>query len=172
MHVYIVACMNCDVGLNQACRSGLSADYLSQQCVCVMMCNPVLNTCQSGSCLVHIIQALQQLTTAGHHAMHAGHHTCMCSLLKYPIMQSSTVFDHVQACNKYHEAWQLQNNSHAALYNWGVALSDMAHLEKRNEQDAAYHCLLAAAEKYALSLFYSANNPQVCTELLPSSLCD
>ena len=70
--------------------------------------------------------------------------------------------DVVQACNRYHEAWQLQNNSHAALYNWGVALSDMAHLEKRTEQDAAYHCLLAAAEKYALSLFYSANNPQVC----------
>lgn len=68
----------------------------------------------------------------------------------------------MQACNRYHDAWQLQNNSHAALYNWGVALSDMAHLEKRTEQDAAYHCLLAAAEKYALSLFYSANNPQVC----------
>lgn len=39
----------------------------------------------------------------------------------------------------------------------------MAHLEKRTEEDAAYHCLLAAAEKYALSLFYSANNPQVCS---------
>lgn len=65
-----------------------------------------------------------------------------------------------QACDKYHDAWQLQNSSHAALYNWGVALSDMAHLEKRTEEDAAYHCLLAAAEKYALSLFYSANNPQ------------
>ncbi len=67
----------------------------------------------------------------------------------------------LQACDKYHEAWQMQNSSHAALYNWGVALSDMAHLEKRTEEDAAYHCLLAAAEKYALSLFYSANNPQV-----------
>ena len=67
-----------------------------------------------------------------------------------------------QACDKYHEAWQLQVNSHAALYNWGVALSDMAHLEKKAEHDTAYHCLLAAAEKYALSLFYSPNNPQVC----------
>ena len=38
----------------------------------------------------------------------------------------------------------------------------MAHLEKKTEHDAAYHCLLAAAEKYALSLFYSPNNPQVC----------
>ncbi|KAL3142190.1 hypothetical protein ABBQ38_002540 [Trebouxia sp. C0009 RCD-2024] len=65
-----------------------------------------------------------------------------------------------QACDKYHEAWELQTNSHAALYNWGVALSDMAHLEKKTEDDAAYHCLLAAAEKYALSLFYSPNNPQ------------
>ena len=37
----------------------------------------------------------------------------------------------------------------------------MAHLEKRTDEDVAYHCLLAAAEKYALSLFYSANNPQV-----------
>ena len=37
----------------------------------------------------------------------------------------------------------------------------MAHLEKRTDEDAAYHRLLAAAEKYALSLFYSANNPQV-----------
>ena len=67
----------------------------------------------------------------------------------------------LQACDKYHEAWQLYNSSHAALYNWGVALSDMAHLEKQTEEDTAYHCLLAAAEKYALSLFYSANNPQV-----------
>lgn len=42
----------------------------------------------------------------------------------------------------------------------------MAHLEKKTEQDAAYHCLLAAAEKYALSLFYSPNNPQVCPVIL------
>ena len=69
----------------------------------------------------------------------------------------------LQACDKYNQAWQLQNSSHAALYNWGVALSDMAHLEKRTEENAAYHCLLAAAEKYALSLYYSANNPQVCS---------
>ena len=76
--------------------------------------------------------------------------------------------DHVyamQACDKYHEAWQLHNSSHAALYNWGVALSDMAHLEKRGQEDTAYHCLLAAAEKYALSLFYSANNPQVLSNI-------
>lgn len=41
----------------------------------------------------------------------------------------------------------------------------MAHLEKRTEEDTAYHCLLAAAEKYALSLYYSSNNPQVMCQM-------
>lgn len=70
--------------------------------------------------------------------------------------ESSSHHSFLQACNKYHEAWQLQNSSHAALYNWGVALSDMAHLGTRTEDAAAYHCVLTVADKYALSLFYHA----------------
>eukprot|EP00891_Asterochloris_glomerata_P005577 jgi/Astpho2/5577/Aster-02833 len=65
-----------------------------------------------------------------------------------------------QACGRYEAAWRLQHASHAALYNWGVALSDMARLVKRTDEHEAYQCLLKAAEKYATSLHWNANNPQ------------
>jgi hypothetical protein len=32
----------------------------------------------------------------------------------------------VQACDRYEAAWKLQQDNAAALYNWGVALSDIA----------------------------------------------
>ena len=67
----------------------------------------------------------------------------------------------LQACGRYEAAWRLQHASHAALYNWGVALSDMARLVKRTDEHEAYQCLLKAAEKYATSLHWNPNNPQV-----------
>ena len=37
----------------------------------------------------------------------------------------------------------------------------MARLVKRTDEHEAYQCLLKAAEKYATSLHWNANNPQV-----------
>jgi hypothetical protein len=64
----------------------------------------------------------------------------------------------VQACTRYEAAWRLRESSHAALYNWGVALSDLARV---GEGPARTDFLLAAAEKYAESLKWNPNNPQV-----------
>jgi hypothetical protein len=36
----------------------------------------------------------------------------------------------LQACSKYEAALQLRPVSHSALYNWGVALSDLARLTR------------------------------------------
>ena len=57
-----------------------------------------------------------------------------------------------QACDSYKAAHALRPTSHAALYNWGVALSDMARHVKGANLGAAYDHLLASAEKYGLSL--------------------
>lgn len=69
----------------------------------------------------------------------------------------------VQACARYESAWQLRESSHSALYNWGVALSDMSRALKGTDRAAALSYLLAAADKYALSLKWNPNNPQVRT---------
>ena len=67
----------------------------------------------------------------------------------------------VQACERYEAAWRLREGSHAALYNWGVALSDMSRAVKQSDRAAAHGYLLAAAGKYATSLRWNPNNPQV-----------
>lgn len=54
----------------------------------------------------------------------------------------------------------LRPASHAALYNWGVALSDMAHHVDGADRGACYQHLLASAEKYGLSLKWNPRNPQ------------
>ena len=66
-----------------------------------------------------------------------------------------------QACDSYEAAHALRPESHAALYNWGVALSDMARHLKAVNPGASYDCLLAATDKYGKSLTYNPNNPQV-----------
>ena len=66
-----------------------------------------------------------------------------------------------QACSKYESAWRLRESAHAALYNWGVALSDMAHCVKVSDRAAAGEFLSQAAEKYAGSLQWNPSNPQV-----------
>ena len=66
----------------------------------------------------------------------------------------------LQACSSYETACVLRPASHAALYNWGVALSDMAHHMGGTDRDASYNHLLASAEKYGLSLKWNPRNPQ------------
>lgn len=66
-----------------------------------------------------------------------------------------------QACDKYRAAWNLKQSSHSALYNWGVALSDMSRVLKTTDRATANGLLTEAAEKYATSLQWNANNPQV-----------
>lgn len=66
-----------------------------------------------------------------------------------------------QACECYEAAGRLRNWSHAAQYNCGVALSDMARAVGPGNRAAAAHYLLGAAAKYATSLKWNPNNPQV-----------
>jgi hypothetical protein len=73
----------------------------------------------------------------------------------------------IQACERYEAAWKLRGSSHSALYNWGVALSDLSRVVKENDRAAALTYLLSAAEKYSLSLKWNPNNPQV----MPASGC-
>ena len=64
-----------------------------------------------------------------------------------------------QACECYEAAGRLREWSHAALYNCGVALSDMARAAGPGDAAAAQY-LLGAAAKYATSLKWNPNNPQ------------
>ena len=66
-----------------------------------------------------------------------------------------------QASERYEAATRLRPASHAALYNWGVALSDMARVVRGSDRAAAAGYLMAAADKYSLSLHLNAANPQV-----------
>ena len=68
-----------------------------------------------------------------------------------------------QACERYEAAWRLREASASALYNWGVALSDMSRVVKPSDRASAHDHLLSAAEKYATSLRWNPNNPQACT---------
>ncbi|KAI3425968.1 hypothetical protein D9Q98_007936 [Chlorella vulgaris] len=66
-----------------------------------------------------------------------------------------------QAAEVYMEASRLQGGRHAAaLYNWAVALTDIARLVRAQQPDEAYECLTAAASKYAQSLAVHSDNPQ------------
>lgn len=66
----------------------------------------------------------------------------------------------IQACERYEAACALRGGSHAALYNWGVALSDLARHVRASDADAAQQYLLASAQKYGESLEWNPNNPQ------------
>lgn len=67
----------------------------------------------------------------------------------------------LQAADRYEAAWKLRTNSHAALYNWGVALSDMARVIKSTDKEQAHELLRQSAEKYSMSLQWNPHNPQV-----------
>ena len=67
-----------------------------------------------------------------------------------------------QAGSCYDAAVQLRATSHAALYNWGVALSDMARVQRSTDPAAATDYLISAADKYAASLQWNPQHPQVC----------
>ncbi|PNW78669.1 hypothetical protein CHLRE_09g387550v5 [Chlamydomonas reinhardtii] len=65
-----------------------------------------------------------------------------------------------QACELYACAAAARPSSHSALYNWGVALSDMARLLKESDPDQALSCLQQATHKYAGALDLQPGNPQ------------
>ncbi|KAG2453019.1 hypothetical protein HYH02_002354 [Chlamydomonas schloesseri] len=65
-----------------------------------------------------------------------------------------------QACELYACAAAVRPSSHSALYNWGVALSDMARLLKESDPDQALSCLQQATHKYAGALDLQPGNPQ------------
>ena len=76
----------------------------------------------------------------------------------------------LQACERYEAACRLRGGSHAALYNWGVALSDLArHARGSGDADAAQQFLLASAQKYGQSLKWNPNNPQASAAIVYSS---
>jgi Tfp pilus assembly protein PilF len=66
----------------------------------------------------------------------------------------------LQACKQYEAAVSLKPNSHTALYNWGVALSDLARALRPLNPHEATACLHVASQKYAASLQFSPKNPQ------------
>lgn len=71
-------------------------------------------------------------------------------------MHTSTL----QACAKYEAAAALNPTSHTALYNWGVALSDLARILKESSPDEAVSCLQQASQRYAEALDCQPGNPQ------------
>lgn len=64
-----------------------------------------------------------------------------------------------QACEKYESALSHQPSSHAALYNWGVALTDLARCV-RDRPDQARACLNLASHKYAEALSHQPGSVQ------------
>ncbi len=65
-----------------------------------------------------------------------------------------------QACARYEAALAIKPASHQALYNWGVALSDLARALKPSAPGEAAACLHLASQKYAASLQIAPANPQ------------
>mmetsp|Transcript_15153 Transcript_15153/g.32883 ORF Transcript_15153/g.32883 Transcript_15153/m.32883 type:complete len:433 (-) Transcript_15153:285-1583(-) len=91
-----------------------------------------------------------------------------------------------QACDLYEASLQVRPSSHAALYNWGVALTDLARVVRMGStgpsqpseadsgmtavsssavphvqlQMSPQACLALASQKYAQALKWQPNNPQ------------
>jgi hypothetical protein len=65
-----------------------------------------------------------------------------------------------QACKRYEAALAIRPKSHQALYNWGVALSDLARALRPSAAAEAAGCLHLASQKYAASLRIAPGNPQ------------
>lgn len=70
------------------------------------------------------------------------------------------VLRYVQACQCYESALAIKPTAHAALYNWGVALSDLARCIKASQPKEATAALYTASQKYAQSLQLHPRNPQ------------
>jgi Flp pilus assembly protein TadD len=81
-------------------------------------------------------------------------------LLRTIHVLSVTACTFLQACSRYKAALQLKPNSHAALYNWGVALSDLARAVKPTSPAEAVAALHLASQKYAESLQLHPRSPQ------------
>ena len=54
----------------------------------------------------------------------------------------------LDACDKYARAWALRRRSHATLYNWGIALGDLARGAARRDPAEARRHWLEACERY------------------------
>jgi Tfp pilus assembly protein PilF len=93
---------------------------------------------------MQLVQHPATLLTPGHAVIAAA--TCASLIL--------------QACSRYEAALALKPNSHAALYNWGVALSDLARAVKQASPAEAVAALHLASQKYAESLQLHPRNPQ------------
>ncbi|CAD7705277.1 unnamed protein product [Ostreobium quekettii] len=65
-----------------------------------------------------------------------------------------------EACDRYSRALEIRPSFHAAQYNWGVALSELAGLMKRADGHQALYHLHDAALRYSQSLQGNPNNPQ------------
>ena len=65
-----------------------------------------------------------------------------------------------KACEQYDEALELRPKFHAALYNWGVALSELSSLWKSEDSQRALYFLHLASQKYAESIKECSNNPR------------
>ncbi len=64
------------------------------------------------------------------------------------------------ACDVYAAAAAIEPSQSAVLYNWGVALSDMARAERAQRPGEAAAHLAAAAQKYSESLEANPGNHQ------------
>lgn len=65
-----------------------------------------------------------------------------------------------RACDVYGRAAAIRPGHPQLLYNWGVALSDIAQIVRPQQPDEAAGCLLAAAGKYELAIKGDPRNTQ------------
>jgi len=71
----------------------------------------------------------------------------------------------LEACECYGAALTICRSAHAVLYNWGVALTDLAKLAKMNGSGEMRQYLYTAGEKYAAALRWNPRNPQALNNL-------
>ena len=71
----------------------------------------------------------------------------------------------LEASESYGAALQICRGAHAVLYNWGVALTDLARLAKMSGSPEHRNYLSAAGEKYAAALRWNPRNPQALNNL-------
>jgi Tfp pilus assembly protein PilF len=76
------------------------------------------------------------------------------------VFSQSETDNTAQACQQYDSALSLRPASFTALYNQGVALSDLARAARHTNPSAAYTALSAASHKYARALSASPGNIQ------------
>jgi tetratricopeptide (TPR) repeat protein len=71
----------------------------------------------------------------------------------------------LEASESYGAALAICRSAHAVLYNWGVALTDLARLAKMSGSPEHRNFLNAAGEKYAAALRWNPRNPEALNNL-------